>query len=167
MTTPANVVNRDAIPWVEAAQGKFRYRRKQLGVPAGARMIGASLYEIPPGAAAFPRHFHSANEEAIYVLEGAGTMRIGDEAVAVGAGDFVALPAGRAHAHRLDNTGDAPLRYLCISTMVEPEVVFYADSNKFAVTVGSPPGGDRSQRTFAGIFPIGPGIGYFDGEPDA
>jgi uncharacterized cupin superfamily protein len=167
MTIPANVVHLDAIAWVDSAQGRFRSRRKALGAPAGARMIGASIYEIPPGAAAFPRHFHCANEEAIFVLEGAGTIRLGDAEVALRAGHFVALPAGRAHAHRLDNTSDAPLRYLCISTMVEPEVVFYSDSDKFGVMVGAPPGGDKSRRTFSGVFRIGTGVGYFDGEPDA
>ena len=35
-------------------------------------------------------------------------------------------------AHRLDNTGDRPLRYLCISTMLTTEICGYPDSGKFA-----------------------------------
>ncbi len=117
------IVNQADLGWVEApATGAFRFRRKQLGAAAGARMLGASLYEVPPGASAFPRHFHSANEEAIYILDGAGTLTLGDAQFAVGRGDFIALPAGAAHAHRLANTADAPLVYLCLSTMIEPEV---------------------------------------------
>ncbi|MBF6561070.1 MAG: cupin domain-containing protein [Candidatus Binataceae bacterium] len=167
MTSPANVVHLDAIGWVDSAQGRFRSRRKALGAAAGSRMLGASVYEIPPGAAAWPYHFHCANEEAIYVLEGAGTLRLGDAEIALRAGHFVALPAGRANAHRLDNTSAAPLRYLCVSTMIEPEVSFYPDSDKFGVMAGAPPGGDKARRTFSGVFRIGPAVGYFDGEPDA
>lgn len=162
------IVNQAELDWVEApATGAFRFRRKQLGAAAGARMLGASLYEVPPGASAFPRHFHSANEEAIYILDGAGALTLGETQFPVGRGDFIALPTGAAHAHRLTNTSNAPLVYLCFSTMIEPEVSFYADSGKVGVMVGAPPGGDKTRRTFEGIFPTGARVGYFDGEPDA
>jgi uncharacterized cupin superfamily protein len=162
-----NVVHEDALEWTDAAQGKFRCRRKMLAAAAGARMLGASMFEVPPGASAWPYHFHCANEEAIYVLEGAGTLRLGDAKIALRQGHFVALPAGRAHAHRLDNTSEAPLRYLCVSTMIDPEVAILPDSDKVYVMVGAPPGGDKSKRTFAGIFRRETEVGYFDGEPDA
>lgn len=37
--------------------------------------MGGSLYEVEPCRAASPRHYHLANEEAIYALEGVGTLR--------------------------------------------------------------------------------------------
>ena len=46
---PSNVVHRDEIAWTQAAQGKFRYRRKSFTAAAGMRRLGASLYEIEPG----------------------------------------------------------------------------------------------------------------------
>jgi uncharacterized cupin superfamily protein len=168
MKRHAAIVNQADLDWAEApASGAFRCRRKQLGAAAGARMLGASLYEVLPGASAFPRHFHSANEEAIYILDGAGTLTLGDAQFPVGRGDFIALPAGAAHAHRLANTSNAPLVYLCVSTMIAPEVSFYPDSGKVGVMVGSAPGGDKTRRTFEGIFRTGAKVGYFDGEPDA
>jgi len=36
---------------------KFGTATKQLGLPTGACGIGCSWYEVPPGKAAFPRHF--------------------------------------------------------------------------------------------------------------
>lgn len=163
MKTHPNVVAQNDLPWVEFSRGRgFRYRRRILGEAAGGARLGCSLYELPPGASAFPRHFHSANEEAIYVLDGNGTLAIGDDKVAVNAGDYVALPVGPAHAHRLVNTSDATLRYLCISTMNEVEICGYPDSDKISTSVGP-----RSKRTIGAMFRRGSAVDYFDGESDA
>jgi uncharacterized cupin superfamily protein len=168
MGRPRAIVNEAAIAWSESSSGDtFRFRRKALGAASGARMLGASLYEVAPGASAWPFHYHSANEEAIFILEGAGTLRLGDGEHLVQKGDYIALPTGPEHAHRLLNTSDKPLVYLCLSTMVEPEVSFYPDSGKFGVMVGSPPGGEKSRRTFEGSFRANAKVPYFDGEPDA
>jgi uncharacterized cupin superfamily protein len=164
---PANVVNQEEIAWAEAAQGKFRYRRKSFTAAAGMRQLGASLYEIEPGASAFPRHYHCANEEAIYVLEGEGTLSLGAAEVRMGAGDFASLPRGSEYAHRLRNCSDRPLRYLCFSTMIEPDVGVYPDSNKLSVIAGSAPGGAKEQRRLTAVFRRETEVGYFDGEPDA
>ncbi len=164
---PANIVNQDQIAWSAAAQGKFRYRRKAFTAAAGMQLLGASIYEIDPGASAFPRHYHCANEEAIFVLEGEGTLALGDAESPVRAGDLIALPRGADYAHRLSNSSQQPLRYLCFSTMIEPEVAVYADSNKVGFFVGSAPGGPKELRRLAGIFRFESLAGYFDGEPDA
>jgi uncharacterized cupin superfamily protein len=53
----------------------FTWRRARLGRQAGARQLGASLFELPPGASSFPLHVHHANEEMIVVLSGRPTLR--------------------------------------------------------------------------------------------
>ncbi len=164
---PGNVVNQEAIAWTEAAQGKFRYRRKSFTSAAGMDRLGASLYEIEPGASAFPRHYHCANEEAIYVLEGEGMLSIGAVQVPVRAGDFAAIPRGSEHAHRLRNCSDQALRYLCFSTMIEPDIAVYSDSNKVGFFEGSAPGGPKERRRLTGIYRRGTEVGYFEGEDDA
>ena len=73
---------------------RFGATSKQLGRPTGASGIGCSWYEVPPGRRAFPLHYHCANEESIFVLEGEGTLRIGAERVAVRAGDYITMPPG-------------------------------------------------------------------------
>ena len=45
---PANVVNQDEIAWTEAAQGKFRYRRKAFTAAAGMQRLGVSIFGIEP-----------------------------------------------------------------------------------------------------------------------
>lgn len=148
-----NVVGEAELPAAEFSRGeKYGERRQQLAMAAGGQKLGCSLYEIPPGRTAWPRHFHLANEEAIYVLSGTGTLTLGEAQIAVGAGDYAALPVGEAHAHQLVNTGEEPLRYLCLSTMLEPDVTVYPDSNKLGVFAGAAPGGPRVKRTFAAFL---------------
>ena len=141
---PANVVNVDEVEARPMEKGvRYSCRMRWLARNAGARGIGCTHYEVPPGRAAFPRHHHFANEEAIYVLEGEGTLRIGDQRVKLRPGDWATLPTGPDHSHQLINDGQHPLRYLCMSTMLPTEIVGYPDSKKLgamAVTVpGQPP----------------------------
>lgn len=50
-------------------------RWKRLGRLAGSTRLGCTLEEIQPGGRPADYHYHLANEEAMYVLEGAGTLR--------------------------------------------------------------------------------------------
>jgi uncharacterized cupin superfamily protein len=144
------------MPWNESSQGeKFALRTKRLGAAAGGQKIGCSLFELEPGKRAFPYHAHMANEEVIYVLAGEGTLRIGGQEVPVREGDYIAMPPGPECAHQLVNTSNAPLRYLCISTMQEPEVVLYPDSNKL---------GALANKTRYGMFMLDKVVGYYHGE---
>ena len=160
-----NVVNENELEWGEHSHGKrFGHRRKQLGAAAGGQRLGCSLYEVPPGRTAFPRHYHLANEEAVYVLEGSGTLRIGREEIQVSEGDYVALPARAQAAHQIVNDSGAVLRYLCFSTMVEPDVMVYPDSGKVGVFGGAAPGGPKDERTFAKFLRDDAEVGYYEGE---
>ena len=132
-----NIKNEADIEWEDNTHGdKFHNRSKALGYFAGSQKLGCSLYEQPPGKTAWPYHCHYANEEALYVLAGEGTLRIGAKEVPLRAGDYVAFPVGDATAHQIINTSDAPLRYLCFSTMLEPEIVKYPDSGKISAAAG-------------------------------
>ncbi len=127
--------------------------------------LGCSLYVLAPGEAPFARHAHSANDEAVYVLDGEGELELGDVRRALRAGDYVPLPADPSLPHRLRG-GRVPLRCLVLSTMREPDVVFYPDSGKVGVFVGSAPGGDVSARRIGAFFAERDTREYWDGEPD-
>lgn len=131
----------------------------------GASKLGYRVIELPPGKRGWPLHHHYVNEEMFLVLDGCGTFRRGHEDIAVSAGDVVAAPAGGSEsAHQFVNTSDAPLRYLAVSTMEEPDVVEYTESGKFAVFVGAAPGGARSDRPFEHVGRIADAVDYWDGE---
>jgi len=52
-----------------------------------------SLHELPAGDRSWPYHYHTANEEALYVLDGTATLRLDGDEVPLSPGDYVALPA--------------------------------------------------------------------------
>jgi uncharacterized cupin superfamily protein len=131
-----NVINADEVSPRDMRRGKHNLHLRRLGGPAGSKALGAILTEIPPGAVSFPFHYHSGIEEAIYVVSGTGTSRIGEQRVPIRAGDWIACPPGPEHAHQMINDSDAPLVYLCVSTMALADVVVYPDSKKVAATAG-------------------------------
>lgn len=161
-----NVVNVDELDSRTHAQGtKFGYASKALGAAAAGKGIGCSHYELAPGKAAFPFHWHSALEEALFVVEGTGTLRIGDKRVPVKAGDYVAFPTGPEAAHQMINTSASPLKYLCFSTSTTVEVVGYPDSKKIAVSAAASAADARAGKSWARqIFKEQPSAGYYDGE---
>jgi len=84
----------------------------------GLKRLGASYFEVRPGEAAFPYHVHLGEDELIYIIEGEGTYRFGEETYAVKAGDMLGAPAGGVgYAHQLINSGAATLRYFCVSDL--------------------------------------------------
>jgi uncharacterized cupin superfamily protein len=140
MARHPNVMNIDEVTPHDTAKGGFGSRRRRVSVEAGCRALGCSHFEIEPGKTAFPFHFHSAFEEAIYVLEGSGTLCIGKDTVEVRAGDFVGIPPGPDSAHALTNTGKQTLRYLALSSPATPmtlDIVAYPDSKKVAFASAS------------------------------
>lgn len=157
-------IDEDDLDWQDVDRGSARFRRKQLGAADGAGQLGCSLYELPPGGASFPYHYHTANEEAIYVLAGTATLRLAGEEHTLDVGEFAALPAGESGAHRVRNEGDQPLRYLMVSTMTEPDVMVYPDSEKVGFVAGAAPGGSKAERTLEGFFRQADEVDYWAGE---
>ncbi len=165
MARREGMVHESELEWDATSHGeRFANRRKQLGKAAGGRQIGCSLYEIPPGKRPFPFHFHTANEEAMYVLAGSATLRIADREVLVREGDYVAFLVGPPGAHQVINDSDRPLRILMLSTMIEPEVAVYPDSKKIGVFAGSAPGGDPTVRSVFAFLPEAAEVPYWHGE---
>jgi uncharacterized cupin superfamily protein len=97
-------VDADDLEWAETDRDDATFRRKKLAAGADGEDLGCSLYELPPGGRSWPYHYHTGNEEALYVLAGEGRLRIGDESVAVERGTYAALPAGDDGERDLDVT---------------------------------------------------------------
>jgi uncharacterized cupin superfamily protein len=140
----------------------FSGRRARLGRQAGCEHLGVSLFELEPGSAQFPLHYHLANEEMLIVLSGEVGLRTPDGERRLDGGEVVALSAGEAGAHQAVNRGESPARILIVSEMRAPDVVVRVESQKisaFGDPPGSPEGGfhDVYHRSDAGEF--------WDGEP--
>ncbi|AEH37160.1 cupin domain-containing protein [Halopiger xanaduensis] len=154
-------VNERDLEWQAYDREETTFRRKELSNAVDADELGCSLYELPPGTRSWPYHYHTANEEALYVLAGDGQLRTDDGPAPLTAGDYVTLPADASGGHRVVNDGDKPLRYLAISTMNEPDVTVYPEMNKLGVFVGSPPGG-RDERSLEGYYDMDDDVPYWD-----
>jgi uncharacterized cupin superfamily protein len=145
--------------------GQFVAKLGRIGAAIGASKLGCQLHVVPPGKKAFPRHAHHVNEEMFFVVSGEGTYRLGEETYQIRAGDVMSALAGDvATAHQIVNTGSSELRYLGFSTRLDPDVVEYPDSNKFAVASMVPPDKGLIAAKLAYIGRRENSLGYFDGE---
>lgn len=159
-----NIVNVNDLDWKTSEHGDFAYQDKWLAAETGGEKLGASLYKLMPGKKCFPYHFHYANEEAVFILEGSGTLRMNNEMIPIVQGDYIAFPVGPDYVHQIINTSEKPLIYLCFSTMIYPEAVEYPDSNKVGVTAGVPVSADIEEAQLRARFRKQDKVDYFDGE---
>jgi uncharacterized cupin superfamily protein len=139
----------------------FASRRVQLGRPAGSERLGASLYEIEPGNATFPYHYHFANEEMLIVLRGRPHLRTPQGWRQLDEGELVAFPVGERGAHQIANRTDRPVRVLVMSEMVGPDVVVYPDSGKVGARERAPGSGPNGIRQ---TFRSSDQVDYWEGE---
>jgi uncharacterized cupin superfamily protein len=140
----------------EAPPG-FRSRRAMLAREAGAERIGLSLWEVPPGEAAYPYHYHLGDEELLIVVEGSGSLRTPDGWRDLVAGEVISFLPGEAGAHQLVATGDEPLRFLAFSTAGDPDITIYPDSDKMGASIRRPGG-------FREVFRLGDAVDYWVAE---
>jgi uncharacterized cupin superfamily protein len=139
----------------------YRWRRARLGWQAGAARLGASLFELPPGEASFPLHYHLANEELLIVLAGRPVLRSTDGERELSPGEVVAFPVGERGAHQIINSDTEPARVLIVSEMNAPEVLVYPESGKVAARERAP--GSRESGRFQ-TFRQEDAVDYFEGE---
>ena len=118
----------------------FVARRARLGRQAGAERLGLSLWDLPPGEAAYPYHFHLAEEELLIVLEGHPSLRAPDGWRAVEPGEVLVFPVGERGAHQLVNRTEAAVRFLAVSTAGAPDIVAQPDSGKVGAFERRPDG---------------------------
>ena len=140
--------------WSEVPRFAVRYRHLSRAALGEAYRIGIAIEELPPGKQSSPAHYHVFEEEHVFVLEGALTVRIGSEAFEMTAGDYVCFPAGRKAGHCLVNTSGATCRYVIVGERNPNEVGVYTDSRKVLVRA-------LGRRA---IFDMAATRGYWDGE---
>jgi len=160
------LIHLDQLSFVEQHHGDhFAARIASIAPLIGGRKLGYRLVEVAPGKRAWPFHHHYVNEEMFFILEGEGEMRHGEGRHPIRAGHVIAAPPGSAdQAHQLINTGARTLRYLAVSTMEQPDVFGYPDSDKFGVFVGAAPGGAKSSRQFEFFGRRSNELDYWEGE---
>ncbi|HEV8687478.1 MAG TPA: cupin domain-containing protein [Gaiellaceae bacterium] len=101
---------------------------------AGKRSVlaGLNLDIVPPGLLNTAPHFHSAEEEVFVVIDGEGTLLLGDEEHPVRRGHVVARPPGTKVAHAFRG-GDTGITVLLYGTREPNDMTYYPRSDVFAL----------------------------------
>ena len=137
----------------------FQARRARVGRQLGTERLGVSVWEVLPGQAAYPYHYHLAEEELVIVLDGAPSLRGPAGWSELKAGDVVSLQRGPDGAHQLVNRTERVVRFVAVSTHGDPDVVIYPDSGKLGAAERLPRGGGLNT-----MVRIAEAVDYYDGE---
>ncbi len=103
-------------------------RSKQaLGDAAGLKSFGVNLVRLEPGTWSSQRHWHSHEDEFVYVLEGEITLVTDEGEQTLSPGIAAGFPAGKADGHRLENRGKEVAVYLEVGNRVDEDYVYYSE----------------------------------------
>jgi uncharacterized cupin superfamily protein len=111
-------------PFHEIAKDRTR---KPLGDAGGLTQFGVNLLTLPPGAGSSQRHWHSAEDEFVYVLSGQLTLITDQGEDVLRAGDCAGFPKNDGNGHQLINKSSAAATCLEIGTRSPDDVTMYSD----------------------------------------
>jgi uncharacterized cupin superfamily protein len=86
--------------------------RRRLGEAGGLSDFGVNLMTLPPGGWSSQRHWHSHEDELVYVLEGELTLVEDQSRTVVRAGECAAFPKGTGNGHHFINESSTVAIYL-------------------------------------------------------
>lgn len=101
--------------------------RKRLGDAGGLSQFGVNLLTLGPGAWSSQRHWHSAEDEFVYVLSGEVVLIDNAGEKILRAGDCAAFPMKDANGHHLVNKSGAPAVCLEVGTRSDDDFCSYPD----------------------------------------
>jgi uncharacterized cupin superfamily protein len=148
-------VNLDELAWrtVETDPAPFDgVADAEVGYVIGASKLGYRVARLKPGSVFCPFHWHVAEEELFYVMEGDPVVRTPGGEYQCRAGDFIAFPTDAGGAHLIRNDGKNDALVLMVSNVDERDVCSYPDSDKILF--------EREGL----IVRRAPALEYFDGE---
>jgi uncharacterized cupin superfamily protein len=127
---PPTIVALDDVPAEDfTGGGDVVAVRRDLGDVLESTRTGVGHLVVAAGALSGPPHCHAAEEELFVVLDGTGTLLLGDEEHPVRAGSVVARPPGTGVPHAF-RAGDEPLTLLAFGTREPNDIVFFPRSGK-------------------------------------
>ncbi|MGV2828982.1 cupin domain-containing protein [Myxosarcina sp. GI1(2024)] len=106
--------------------------RKRLGNAAGLTNFGVNLVELQPGSRSALRHWHSHQDEFIYIIQGEITLVTNDGERILTAGNMAGFPAGEPDGHHLINRSNSIVTYLEIGDRTATDTVTYPDDDLIA-----------------------------------
>jgi uncharacterized cupin superfamily protein len=101
--------------------------RRRLGEAGGLRDFGVNLMTLPPGGWSSQRHWHSDEDEFVYLLEGEVTLVEDGGETLMRSGNCAAFPKGTGNGHHLINRSSATAVYLEVGSRHPNDVTTCSD----------------------------------------
>jgi len=108
------------------AQVKGRHRSR-LSPALGLTKFGVNIVRIEPGAQSSARHWHSEQDEFVYILEGEAVLVTDEGETPLSAGMAAGFPAGNPNGHTLANRSDSDVLAMEVGDRPRAEDVTYPD----------------------------------------
>ena len=101
--------------------------RQRLGDAGGLKDFGVNLMRLPPGNWSAQRHWHTHEDEFVYVLEGEVVLVTDAGETVLKPGMVAGFRAGEPNGHHLRNNSNAVARVLEVGTRTKEETARYPD----------------------------------------
>ncbi len=128
------LINTELVPEITSSNypKEFRYlvagrTKKKLGNFAHLKNFGVNLVKLNPGSWSSIRHWHSQQDEFIYILEGEVTLVNDEGETILKPGNCAAFPGGEPNGHHLINKSNDLVIYLEIGDKTAGDRVTYPD----------------------------------------
>jgi uncharacterized cupin superfamily protein len=124
--------------------------RQRLGEAGGLAAFGVNLTRLPPGNWSSQRHWHSHEDEFVFVLEGEVVLIEDAGETLLRAGDCAAFPKGTGDGHHMINRSERDAVYLEIGSRHPDDLTTCSDvdmmsanaDGRFVRKDGTPYGGE-------------------------
>jgi uncharacterized cupin superfamily protein len=118
-------------PFDEPCKQRFRQR---LGDAAGLTQFGVNLMRLQPGVWSSQRHWHTVEDEFVYVLSGEVVLVTDAGEETLRAGDCAGFKAGVPDGHHLQNRSQSEAVVLEVgSRLIENDEAWYPDIDMMAL----------------------------------
>ena len=124
-----NIVRTESVEWISENHRELEFRFKQLS----GEHIGARIEELTPGNTSSYHHFHTTEEEHVFMLSGEAILHFGTDQTSLTTGDHVWFRAGEEVAHHLENRSENSCTYLVYGERKTDDVVMYPDAQVMLV----------------------------------
>ena len=123
-SAPTVTGSRYPAPFAEPCRARSN---RQVGNAAGLTQFGVNLTTLPPGAWSSQRHFHTLEDEFVYVLEGEVVLIEDDGEHPLGPGECAGFKAGVRNGHHFVNRSERPALLLTVGSRNDDDSGEYSD----------------------------------------
>jgi uncharacterized cupin superfamily protein len=109
-------------PFASMVRGRTKRR---LGDHFGLDTFGVNLVRMSPGCVSSVRHYHSTEDEFVYILSGTATLITDNKELLVGPGMCAGFKAGSGQSHQLANRSQSEVVFIEVGARLDADAVVY------------------------------------------